>query len=87
MRLRISTSHQGNHITLSFATSTQQLTTNLNIRTVPDEGVFNPCSVVFIVIPMSFVNFSNLVDAAPDAPTATEMTDTFIIIVIITFVK
>ena len=40
MRLLIATGHQGNLITFSFTTSTQQLSTNLDIRAVPNNAVF-----------------------------------------------
>ena len=63
-------------ITFSFTTGTQQLSTSLNIWAVPIKAVFCACSI-FSVIPISFTNFSNLIDTAPSAPTTTGMTDTF----------
>ena len=40
IRLRIANGHQGNHITFSFTTSTQQLSTNLDMRAVPNNAIF-----------------------------------------------
>ena len=77
MCLWVTACHQRNQITFSFTTRTQQLSTSPNIHALPNKAIFCTCSI-FSIIPISFTNFSNLVDTVPNAPTTTGITDTFL---------